>query len=114
MVYGIHPFQRDGDDRQNNFAMTERIVKSDFVFYPNIPVSEEFKDLISRMFQLDAANRVSMNDIQEHPWYNVGLPEGVADLNAKYLSRKCPRGLQTSEEIEILLDNAKTMPMEIH
>jgi len=36
--------------------------------------SEEFKDLIWRMLQLDPVNRLSIAEVRAHPWMNGEIP----------------------------------------
>lgn len=36
--------------------------------------SEEFKDLITGMLQLDAAHRPSMSEVMNHPWMQGSIP----------------------------------------
>lgn len=36
--------------------------------------SEEFKDLIWRMLQLDPSKRLTMDEVKEHPWMKGEVP----------------------------------------
>eukprot|EP00889_Picochlorum_renovo_P003633 jgi/Picre1/30663/NNA_006024.t1 len=38
-------------------------------------LSPEIKDLLNRIFVIDAAKRVTIKQIERHPWYKMPLPE---------------------------------------
>lgn len=46
----------------------QRVIKADFVFPPDIPVSAECKDLISKILVVDPEKRLTVQQIQQHPW----------------------------------------------
>lgn len=86
MLFCEYPFERVGDGNNaaggNKFAkVLERIQKVDYRFPQNIPVSADCKDLISKILVADVSKRLSIEQIQAHPWYQVDLPPGVTSMN---------------------------------
>lgn len=84
MLFCEYPFERvgDGQGTGNKFAkVLERIQKVDYRFPSNIPVSEDCKDLISKVLVADVGKRLTIEQIQAHPWYKVDLPPGVTSMN---------------------------------
>ena len=57
----------------------QKIVTADFSFPPGIGVSEEVRDLLQRIFVVNAAHRLNLEGIKAHPWFLRKLP---AELQA--------------------------------
>jgi len=105
MLFCEYPFERVGDAAAqggNKFAkVLERIQKVDYRFPENIPVSSDCRDLISKILVADVSKRLTIEQIQAHPWYQVDLPPGVTSMNEQCLAlRGQSAGLQTEEEIQ--------------
>ena len=84
MLFCEYPFERvgDGNTGGNKFAkVLERIQKVDYRFPANIPVSTACRDLISKVLVADVSKRLTIEQIQAHPWYQVDLPPGVTSMN---------------------------------
>jgi len=43
-------------------------------------LSPEIKDLLNRIFVIDAGKRVTIQQIKRHPWYNKPLPPGYQEM----------------------------------
>ena len=43
-------------------------------------LSPEIKDLLNRIFVIDASKRVTIQQIKRHPWYNKPLPNGYQQM----------------------------------
>lgn len=82
----------------------ERILRVDY-HIPKYPrVSSECKDLITRILVADPDKRLTIPQIQRHPWYTKGLPPNVIKMNEDCL-RLQPHnhpGYQTVAEIKVL------------
>ena len=63
-----------------NFGM-QRILKVEYEFPAHVKVSKECRDLLSHILVPDPANRITIPEIQRHPWYCKDLPPGVAEMN---------------------------------
>eukprot|EP00887_Chlorella_sp_A99_P000368 scaffold13.g368.t1 len=77
MVTGMYPFQRRNDlklgsEHAVNAGM-RRITQADFMFPPEVPLSAEVKDLISRILVTDPSARPSIRGLQSHPWFEDGV-----------------------------------------
>ena len=46
---------------------------------PNF-ISDEVKDLINRMLQINPIKRITMKEIKSHPWYLKDLPEYLSKI----------------------------------
>ncbi|KAM7260774.1 hypothetical protein ACFE04_026249 [Oxalis oulophora] len=62
-LFGKPPFE--AESQRDTF---QRIMKIDLSFPSDPPVSDEAKDLISRLLVKDSAKRLSLQKILEHPW----------------------------------------------
>ena len=83
--------------------MLERILRVDY-HIPKYPrVSSECKDLITRILVSDPDRRLTIPQIQRHPWYSKGLPPNVIKMNDDCL-RLQPHdhpGYQTIAQIKV-------------
>lgn len=64
----------------------QRILQVDYTFPKRIPLSSECKDLLSRLLVANPANRITLPEILQHPWYLQDLPPGVAEMNDELLA----------------------------
>lgn len=51
----------------------------------NVVLSDGCKSLLSGILQPDPKERLTIEGIQAHPWYKIGLPEGTD--NSQYPQR---------------------------
>lgn len=58
---------------------------TDYALPQHVHVSPECRDLLHRILVADPATRISLADIQRHPWFLAELPEGCQDMNARLL-----------------------------
>ncbi|CAL8464979.1 g4514 [Coccomyxa elongata] len=94
MLYAMlvcrYPFERpeDDDDPKGQHRIVQRIIKCDYEWPRDKPVSPELKDLMSKIFVADPAARISIAQIQKHPWFRKGLPPNleVDTYNGHYVS----------------------------
>lgn len=49
-------------------------------------VTPECQDLLSKILAGDPAQRITLSEVQKHPWYTKELPPGVAEMNDRLLS----------------------------
>ena len=61
--------------------MPQRILKVEYEFPAHVKVSKECRDLLSHILVPDPASRITIPEIQRHPWYCKDLPPGVAEMN---------------------------------
>jgi len=77
MVMGRPPFE---EAKQNDFLYKCIVAKRPDIFWrthlksmpKNFSPSEEFKDLIIHMFQMEPMSRLNINQILDHKWIKFG------------------------------------------
>jgi serine/threonine protein kinase len=83
----------------------------DFTFPSMPPVSDDAKDLMRRIMVSDPAQRLTIAQIQAHPWFQQDLPKGSLEYNDWALAAPSPH-LQTAEAVDAVIqaafDAAKT------
>ena len=57
-------------------VFAQRILRLEYKIPENGKVSPELRDLLSKILVDNPAARISMEEIQRHPWYRTDLPEG--------------------------------------
>eukprot|EP00884_Botryococcus_braunii_P022447 jgi/Botrbrau1/8887/Bobra.0148s0007.1 len=116
MLFCEYPFERPEDrDPATRFQkVVERIQKVDYRFPDDIPVSDECKDLISKILVADHAKRYTIKQILEHPWYKKDLPPGVLVMQDKCLHLKASGdSIQTEEAINLIVAKAANQGNDI-
>lgn len=83
MMVGAYPFERpeDKNDNQKLQKMIQRILKVDYDFPPQVKASKECRAILSRILVAQPTKRITIPEIQRHPWYLKDLPPGVVDMN---------------------------------
>ncbi|CAL8468575.1 g8115 [Coccomyxa elongata] len=116
MLFCRYPFERPEDDRQppqkKYQTVLQRVIKADFAFPTDIPVSAECKDLMSKILVVDPEKRLTVQQIQQHPWYLKDLPAGLDRFNDECLAkqRNMPEVAQNVEEVRKIVREAMTLP----
>lgn len=106
MMFGMYPFERPGDDlKRDSPKILKRIENVQYNIPKNI-VSEDCEDLIKKIMVKDSNQRLSIQDIQQHPWYLHNLPKGALTMN-KTLENNEGVGLQSIEEIKEIFNEAR-------
>ncbi|MEW5304040.1 MAG: hypothetical protein WDW38_003165 [Sanguina aurantia] len=107
MLVGAYPFERPEDkhDNQKLQKMIQRILHVDYAIPAHIRLSDECKNLLSRILVADPQKRISVDSIYNHPWYCKGLPPGVREMNDR--PQPPPEGLQSVEEIKKCIEDAR-------
>ena len=54
----------------DNFPLRDQILKANFQFYPQLftNISDEAKDLINKLLKVKPSERLSADQILQHPW----------------------------------------------
>ncbi|KAI3438615.1 hypothetical protein D9Q98_001038 [Chlorella vulgaris] len=107
MVVGAYPFERPEDkhDNQKLQKMIQRILRVEYDWPAHIKLSPECRDLMARILVPDPTKRISIHEIQDHPWYMKDLPPGVKEMNDNM--RMPPAGSQTEAEIRAVVQEAQ-------
>lgn len=112
MLFCEYPFERpeDRSDVHRFQKVLQRILVVDYVFPAKVPVSDECKDLLSKILVADPNQRITIAQILRHPWYTSGLPAGVVEMNATCLGLQHEVDgwkVQTDAEIRAVVAAAK-------
>ena len=59
----------------------QRILKVEYDFPSQLKVSSSCRDLLSKILVDKPEKRITIPEIQKHPWYTEDLPPGVAEMN---------------------------------
>ena len=93
-----------------------RIIAVDYHFPVRSPhgvVSDACKDLMRRIFVADPTKRITIPEIQAHPWYQQDLPPGLTGFNDICLAQQgqsgAPLSAQTEEQIKATVQEAKVV-----
>lgn len=111
MMVGAYPFERPEDkaDAQKLQKMIQRILKVEYQFPPHVRASSDLRDLLSKILVPDPSKRITIAEIQQHPWYLKDLPPGVAEMNDNLPAGPGP-GVQSAEEIAAVVREAQAPP----
>lgn len=114
MLEGCYPFQ-DALDPDNPHLIIRHIVHGSYDFPPDVPLSPECKDLIRRILVRDPAQRITLQQIQQHPWFLQDLPADCQACNpaqqaALVAAAQACRPSQTPAEVKALLEAARQRP----
>lgn len=100
MLFAKYPFGND-----DSADLPRYIAQAHFTFPPEIATSEECKDLIRRIFVPDPEQRISVEDIMQHPWYTRRTGEPMPeDMAAKARRQQTTDEAQTMAQLTQLLD----------
>ena len=115
MVTGVLPFDRHEDSRlthsKRGSRMQARLMNGDYIFPPNIPLSDNLKDLLSKMLVADPANRYCVREVTKHPWFLQDLQKGALMINKMLVqeSKQMPPDEQAVETIRKMIQEAQTV-----
>jgi len=113
MLVGAYPFE-DQDDPKNIRKTIQRIAAIQYKIPDNIHISDECRELISRIFVSNPSRRITMREIKSHPWFLKNLPRELTEaVQLSYFRRdnSVPAfSDQTTEEIMKIVKEARTMP----
>ena len=109
MLVRSYPFDRPEDKTcRNNEKLARilsRITSVEYKIPPDATISDESRHLISRIFVHNPSERITLQGIMEHAWFNCRLPEGAKEMNATLHQQNA--GLQTTVDIVKIVEAAK-------
>jgi len=118
LLYGQYPFDNvaEGEPAPANEAqkirhMLSRMENQSYTLYPGVAISEECIDMLRKLLHPNPEQRITLDDILEHPWFNKKLPAQAKTMNAYYLNLPLPTEYQSPEQIRLLLDEARRQPI---
>jgi serine/threonine-protein kinase SRK2 len=93
---------------RNSKKMIQRILKVEYEFPPHVKVSDDCRDLLGKILVDKPEKRITIPEIQQHPWYVEDLPPGVAEMNDNL---PVPgNDVQSVEEITRIVEEAQKAP----
>ncbi|CAH1421672.1 unnamed protein product [Lactuca virosa] len=107
MLVGAYPFE-DEDDPKNFRKTLTRILSVQYSIPDYVRVSEDCKHLLSRIFVGSPDKRITIPEIQKHPWFLKELPvelidgdESISDMD------KEANVLQSIKEVKEIVQEAR-------
>lgn len=107
MLVGAYPFE-DPDDPRNFRKTLTRILGVQYSIPDYVRVSMDCRHLLSRIFVDNPEKRITIAEIQKHPWFVKNMPAEVKDdLKSSLEMGKANIPLQTIEEVISILQEAR-------
>lgn len=123
LLVGSYPFE-DANDPRNFRKTIQKIMEADYSLPPHINLSAECVNLLTLMFELNPARRITISQIMCHDFYLKNLPIEIVELNKRInLSQNsnnnnedsmnpCEdtlRPKQARNEVELIVDAARQL-----
>ncbi|KAL5215566.1 hypothetical protein ABZP36_006967 [Zizania latifolia] len=113
MLVGAYPFE-DPDDPKNFRKTIGRIMSIQYKIPDYVHVSQDGRQLLSRIFVANPAKRITIREIRNHPWFLKNLPRELTEAaQAMYYKKdnSAPTySVQSVEEIMKIVEEARTPP----
>ncbi|KAJ3674358.1 hypothetical protein LUZ60_004974 [Juncus effusus] len=111
MLVGAYPFE-DPEEPKNFRKTIQRILGVQYSIPDYVHISPECRNLISRIFVANPAERISIPEIRTHEWFLRNLPADLMDdasmTSPSYLEPEQP--MQSNDEIMQILGEATIPP----
>jgi serine/threonine-protein kinase SRK2 len=118
LLCGSFPFWRDEDDAAPQDpasrlrCMALRMVKAEYP--PAAYLSADAKALLARMLCPDPAERATVVEVQEHPWFKMDLPPDCMALNTRLMAMQpSKRAASCRQSEKSICDITRRMSSEI-
>ena len=110
MLVGRYPFS-DPQDPNNSHKMMQRVLSAKFDLPQNM--TDECKDLLTQIFNVDPKNRITVSGINHHPWFlhdlSPSVPLGPTQPGP---TADDAEGLQCLDAINAIIDVAREPPVK--
>ncbi|PWA80455.1 serine/threonine-protein kinase SAPK1 [Artemisia annua] len=107
MLVGAYPFE-DPDDPRNFRKTLTRILGVQYSIPDYVRVSMDCKHLLSRIFVDNPETRITILEIEKHPWFLKNMPdEFTEDKESSIEIEKVNKPLQNIEEIISIIQEAR-------
>jgi serine/threonine-protein kinase SRK2 len=111
MLVGAYPFE-DQEDPKNFRKTIQRIMAVQYKIPDYVHVSQDCRNLLSRIFVATANRRITIKEIKNHPWFLKNLPRELTEpAQAIYYRKENPTfSLQSVDDIMKIVGEAKSPP----
>ncbi|XP_031501637.1 serine/threonine-protein kinase SAPK7-like [Nymphaea colorata] len=111
MLVGAYPFE-DPEDPKNFRKTIGRIMNVQYKIPDYVHISQDCRQLLSRIFVANPARRIAIREIKTHPWFLRNLPRELTEAaQAVYYQRGNPNLYpQSVEDIMKIVGEARTPP----
>ncbi|KAI4318798.1 hypothetical protein MLD38_032465 [Melastoma candidum] len=112
MLVGAYPFE-DPQDPKNFRKTFSRIMGVQYNIPDFVHISQDCRQLLSRIFITNPARRITIKEIKSHPWFLKNLPRELTEMAQAVYYKKGNSSvcLQSDEEIMKILEEAKIPPV---
>ncbi|KAE8694960.1 Serine/threonine-protein kinase SRK2H [Hibiscus syriacus] len=103
MLVGAYPFEDQQDPR--NFRKTiQRIMAVQYNIPDYVHISQDCRNLLSRLFVAHPSRRITLKEIKNHPWFLKNLPRELTDTaQAAYYRSGIPNPISNQTVVIIVL-----------
>nr|QLL22064.1 SnRK2.3 [Fagopyrum tataricum] len=110
MLIGGYPFE-DPDEPKDFRKMIHRILTVQYTIPESIKLSQDCQHLMSRIFVVDPAVRITIPEIKKHEWFLKNLPADLMDENTMGNQFEEPEEpMQSIDEIMQIISEATIPP----
>lgn len=107
MLVGYYPFD-DPDDPRNFRKAIERTMEVRYSYPNDVRISDTCKDLLSRIFVVCPEERITMDEIRLHPWFQHNLPIEIQQEKGLVLpDDSSSLGVQSLSETKSIIRQAR-------
>ncbi|WJX60526.1 Serine/threonine-protein kinase sapk7 [Trifolium repens] len=112
MMVGSYPFE-DPEDPKNFRKIIKKIMDVQYSIPNYVYMSANCRQFLSRIFVANPAKRITISEIQQHPWFMPYMPIKIVDAGRTCYQEtnndQLPRQ-QSVEEIMQIIHEARTIP----
>eukprot|EP00262_Sarcandra_glabra_P022179 TRINITY_DN9712_c0_g4_i1.p1 TRINITY_DN9712_c0_g4~~TRINITY_DN9712_c0_g4_i1.p1 ORF type:complete len:356 (-),score=46.55 TRINITY_DN9712_c0_g4_i1:403-1470(-) len=112
MLVGAYPFE-DQEDPKNFRKTINRIMAVQYKIPDYVHISQDCKQLLSRIFVANPAKRITLKEIKSHAWFLKNLPRELTEAAQViyYNKRENPTySVQSIEDIMKIVGEARSPP----
>ncbi|KAL3844810.1 hypothetical protein ACJIZ3_002213 [Penstemon smallii] len=111
MLVGAYPFE-DPNDPKNFRKTISRIMATQYKIPDYVHISQDCKNLLSRIFVANPSRRFSLEEIKSHPWFLKNLPRELTEANQAIYYKKdnSSFSLQSIDDIMKIVTEARNPP----
>ncbi|XP_023007503.1 serine/threonine-protein kinase SRK2E-like isoform X1 [Cucurbita maxima] len=102
MLVGAYPFE-DPEDPKNFRKTIQRILNVQYSIPDYVHISPDCRHLMSKIFVVDPAKRISIPEIRNHEWFSKNLPADLAEEKTASTHNVVEEDTQPPQTIEEIM-----------